>query len=154
MEELFSYKNQEFRIKFLFNLFIWKNEGKFVKRIPFIINLFNYIILQVAIEGCCHNQLDQIYKALKHIEDVEKIKIDLLLICGDFQVDGFSKSIVHIFFLSINFDIYFRPYATQKIINHQQYLINIEHWVHFISIILVKSKHLIRLYLLVESMKS
>ncbi|CAG8727210.1 1184_t:CDS:2, partial [Funneliformis caledonium] len=39
----------------------------------------------IAIEGCCHNQLEQIYKTLNHIESVENIKIDLLLICGDFQ---------------------------------------------------------------------
>ena len=35
--------------------------------------------MRVAIEGCCHGNLDQIYKA------VAKKKIDLLLICGDFQ---------------------------------------------------------------------
>ncbi|PKY51763.1 RNA lariat debranching enzyme [Rhizophagus irregularis] len=41
--------------------------------------------MKVAIEGCCHNKLEEIYKALEHIESVENIKIDLLLICGDFQ---------------------------------------------------------------------
>ncbi|KAJ2793177.1 hypothetical protein H4R20_006620, partial [Coemansia guatemalensis] len=41
--------------------------------------------LVIAIEGCCHGELDNIYKQLldrqKHINK----KIDLLLICGDFQ---------------------------------------------------------------------
>ncbi|CAI2167439.1 20396_t:CDS:2 [Funneliformis geosporum] len=41
--------------------------------------------MRATIEGCCHNQLEQIYKTLNHIENVENIKIDLLLICGDFQ---------------------------------------------------------------------
>lgn len=35
--------------------------------------------MRVAIEGCCHGCLDQIYKA------VSKKKVDLLIICGDFQ---------------------------------------------------------------------
>jgi hypothetical protein len=66
--------------------------------------------MKVAIEGCCHNQLDEIYKTLKHIENVEKIKIDLLLICGDFQVGLFPKSIF--FVLNINLD---------KLLDHTQY---------------------------------
>ncbi|CAG8616447.1 2783_t:CDS:10 [Paraglomus brasilianum] len=41
--------------------------------------------MRIAVEGCCHGALDVIYKTLKHIEQVDKIKIDLLLICGDFQ---------------------------------------------------------------------
>ncbi|RIA97105.1 lariat debranching enzyme, C-terminal domain-containing protein [Glomus cerebriforme] len=41
--------------------------------------------MKVAIEGCCHNQLEEIYKTLEHIENGENIKIDLLLICGDFE---------------------------------------------------------------------
>ncbi|CAG8526780.1 941_t:CDS:10 [Paraglomus occultum] len=41
--------------------------------------------MRIAVEGCCHGTLDVIYKTLKHIEQVDKIKIDLLLICGDFQ---------------------------------------------------------------------
>ncbi|PVV01536.1 hypothetical protein BB560_004039 [Smittium megazygosporum] len=41
--------------------------------------------LRVAIEGCCHGELDRIYNALLTREETEKKKIDLLLICGDFQ---------------------------------------------------------------------
>ncbi|GBC00050.1 hypothetical protein RclHR1_03720011 [Rhizophagus clarus] len=41
--------------------------------------------MKVAVEGCCHNTLEEIYKTLEHIENVENIKIDLLLICGDFE---------------------------------------------------------------------
>ncbi|CAK8683536.1 unnamed protein product [Clavelina lepadiformis] len=41
--------------------------------------------MYVAIEGCCHGELDKIYETLQYIEDQEKIEIDLLLCCGDFQ---------------------------------------------------------------------
>ena len=34
--------------------------------------------LRIAVEGCCHGELDKIYQALPD-------KLDLLLICGDFQ---------------------------------------------------------------------
>lgn len=41
---------------------------------------------QIAIEGCCHGDLDNIYGTLQHLERVEGKKIDLLICCGDFQV--------------------------------------------------------------------
>ena len=41
--------------------------------------------MYVAIEGCCHGELNKIYETLQYIEAEEKIKIDLLLCCGDFQ---------------------------------------------------------------------
>ena len=41
--------------------------------------------LTIAIEGCCHGELDNIYSTLKHLEQVEGKKIDLLICCGDFQ---------------------------------------------------------------------
>eukprot|EP00983_Pelagomonas_calceolata_P002072 69951-Pelagomonas_calceolata.AAC.2 len=42
--------------------------------------------IQIAIEGCCHGELDNIYGTLQHLEKVEGRKIDLLISCGDFQV--------------------------------------------------------------------
>lgn len=42
--------------------------------------------LKVAIEGCCHGELDQIYETIGFIEAQNNFRIDLLLICGDFQV--------------------------------------------------------------------
>lgn len=42
---------------------------------------------QIAIEGCCHGQLDNIYNAIKHDELATGKKVDLVLICGDFQVN-------------------------------------------------------------------
>jgi len=42
--------------------------------------------MRIAIEGCCHGELDKIYASIRHIMDTKGIKIDLLLICGDFQV--------------------------------------------------------------------
>ena len=43
------------------------------------------VALQVAVEGCCHGELDKIYAAMRHLEVKEGIKIDLLICCGDFQ---------------------------------------------------------------------
>ncbi|EDV27410.1 uncharacterized protein TRIADDRAFT_21006 [Trichoplax adhaerens] len=42
-------------------------------------------VLQIAIEGCCHGELDNIYATLRHMESTKGIKIDLLICCGDFQ---------------------------------------------------------------------
>lgn len=42
-------------------------------------------IFQIAIEGCCHGELDAIYKHIEKLEEKNKYKVDLLLICGDFQ---------------------------------------------------------------------
>ena len=41
--------------------------------------------MKIAIEGCCHGELDRIYQTINQIETTQGIKIDLLLICGDFQ---------------------------------------------------------------------
>ncbi|KAG9302162.1 hypothetical protein G9A89_020596 [Geosiphon pyriformis] len=41
--------------------------------------------MRIAIEGCCHNKLDTIYKTLEHIQKLDQIPIDLLLICGDVE---------------------------------------------------------------------
>ncbi|KAJ7026145.1 Metallo-dependent phosphatase-like protein [Mycena alexandri] len=41
--------------------------------------------MKVAIEGCCHGELDTIYSQIETLEFRNKYKVDLLLICGDFQ---------------------------------------------------------------------
>ncbi|KAG8391785.1 hypothetical protein BUALT_Bualt01G0223100 [Buddleja alternifolia] len=41
--------------------------------------------MKIAVEGCMHGDLDNVYATLLHIQEVEKIKIDLLICCGDFQ---------------------------------------------------------------------
>lgn len=41
--------------------------------------------MKIAVEGCAHGDLDNIYATLQHLEAVENIKIDLLICCGDFQ---------------------------------------------------------------------
>lgn len=40
---------------------------------------------QIAIEGCCHGELDKIYETIAYLEQREGTKIDLLICCGDFQ---------------------------------------------------------------------
>ena len=42
--------------------------------------------MKIAVEGCCHGELDKIYETLAYIEHQDNVKVDLLLICGDFQV--------------------------------------------------------------------
>lgn len=42
-------------------------------------------MVNVAVQGCCHGELDQIYASLEYIQRVRNVKIDLLLVCGDFQ---------------------------------------------------------------------
>jgi lariat debranching enzyme len=41
--------------------------------------------LHVAVQGCCHGELNKIYDACREHERVTGKKIDLLLCCGDFQ---------------------------------------------------------------------
>ena len=42
-------------------------------------------MLQVAVEGCCHGDLDKIYGTMQQLERMGGKKIDLLICCGDFQ---------------------------------------------------------------------
>ncbi|KAJ4485846.1 lariat debranching enzyme, C-terminal domain-containing protein [Lentinula aciculospora] len=41
--------------------------------------------MKIAIEGCCHGQLDNIYSSVADLEAQNNYRVDLLLICGDFQ---------------------------------------------------------------------
>ena len=41
--------------------------------------------IRVAVEGCCHGELDAIYASVLETQRRNGITIDLLLICGDFQ---------------------------------------------------------------------
>lgn len=41
--------------------------------------------VQVAVEGCCHGDLDKIYGTMQQLERLGGKKIDLLICCGDFQ---------------------------------------------------------------------
>ncbi|CAA0831569.1 Lariat debranching enzyme [Striga hermonthica] len=41
--------------------------------------------MKIAVEGCMHGDLDNVYATLLHLQEVERIKIDLLICCGDFQ---------------------------------------------------------------------
>jgi lariat debranching enzyme len=42
-------------------------------------------VVRIAVEGCCHGELDAVYDNLLHHEQITGHKIDLLLQCGDFQ---------------------------------------------------------------------
>ncbi|KAG7254403.1 hypothetical protein CRUP_027443 [Coryphaenoides rupestris] len=41
--------------------------------------------MRIAVEGCCHGELDKIYETIAYLEEKEELKVDLLLCCGDFQ---------------------------------------------------------------------
>ncbi|XP_059895975.1 lariat debranching enzyme [Gadus macrocephalus] len=41
--------------------------------------------MRIAVEGCCHGELDKIYETIGYLEKKEGVKVDLLLCCGDFQ---------------------------------------------------------------------
>ena len=41
--------------------------------------------MKIAVEGCCHGELDAIYSHIASLERQNGYTVDLLLICGDFQ---------------------------------------------------------------------
>jgi lariat debranching enzyme len=41
--------------------------------------------MKIAVEGCMHGDIENVYKTLQHLEKTQNTKIDLLLCCGDFQ---------------------------------------------------------------------
>ncbi|OSC96836.1 DBR1-domain-containing protein [Trametes coccinea BRFM310] len=41
--------------------------------------------MKIAIEGCCHGELDAIYAEIARVEQQNGYNVDLLLVCGDFQ---------------------------------------------------------------------
>ena len=43
------------------------------------------MITTLAVEGCCHGDLDRIYEILGEIESRESSKTDFMICCGDFQ---------------------------------------------------------------------
>lgn len=45
--------------------------------------------LRIAVAGCAHGEMDKIYAVLAEIEKEKGYKFDLLICCGDYQVDHF-----------------------------------------------------------------
>ncbi|XP_066543322.1 lariat debranching enzyme [Amia ocellicauda] len=41
--------------------------------------------MKIAVEGCCHGELDKIYETIGFLERREGVSVELLLCCGDFQ---------------------------------------------------------------------
>lgn len=41
--------------------------------------------MKIAIEGCCHGEIETIYNSLVNIERLTNSKIDLLICCGDYE---------------------------------------------------------------------
>ncbi|CAA7393707.1 unnamed protein product [Spirodela intermedia] len=49
--------------------------------------------MKIAVEGCMHGELDNVYATMQHLERVENIKIDLLICCGDFQAVRYQSDL-------------------------------------------------------------
>ena len=41
--------------------------------------------LRIAVEGCCHGELDEIYRQITERSKFTGKTVDVLLVCGDFQ---------------------------------------------------------------------
>jgi lariat debranching enzyme len=41
--------------------------------------------LTVAVNGCCHGELNVLYDTLQHIETTQGVRTDVLICCGDFE---------------------------------------------------------------------
>ncbi|XP_017780121.1 PREDICTED: lariat debranching enzyme isoform X2 [Nicrophorus vespilloides] len=41
--------------------------------------------MKIAVEGCAHGELDNLYSSIQALEEENNYKIDLLICCGDFQ---------------------------------------------------------------------
>lgn len=41
--------------------------------------------MKIAVEGCAHGELEKIYDTIEEIENQQKLKVDLIICCGDFQ---------------------------------------------------------------------
>ena len=48
--------------------------------------------IKIAVEGCSHGCLNDIYATVQKAEQEKGTKVDLLLLCGDFQVSPFLPS--------------------------------------------------------------
>ncbi|KAH0581213.1 hypothetical protein H2248_012330 [Termitomyces sp. 'cryptogamus'] len=55
------------------------------QRVTFISLPLVSLLMKIAVEGCCHGELDAIYSHIAQLERKNGYKVDLLLICGDFQ---------------------------------------------------------------------
>lgn len=42
-------------------------------------------LMKIAVQGCCHGELDNIYASIQFADEKSNCKTDLLIICGDFQ---------------------------------------------------------------------
>ncbi|WMV52855.1 hypothetical protein MTR67_046240 [Solanum verrucosum] len=49
--------------------------------------------MRIAVEGCMHGELDKVYATLLELQQIENIKIDLLICCGDFQAVRNNKDL-------------------------------------------------------------
>lgn len=65
----------------------WAQNTVQVKTVTFLWESAAYLVcrMKIAVEGCCHGELDKIYETIAYLEKKEGVKVDLLLCCGDFQ---------------------------------------------------------------------
>jgi len=42
-------------------------------------------VINIAVEGCCHGDLDRIYEVIERIQATDSVQPDFMICCGDFQ---------------------------------------------------------------------
>jgi lariat debranching enzyme len=57
--------------------------------------------MKVAVEGCCHGELDAIYNSLQRLEQEKSEKVDLLIIGGDFQAKPIYSELTFSLFVTM-----------------------------------------------------
>jgi lariat debranching enzyme len=53
-------------------------------------------IINIAIVGCAHGELDLIYKSVLQEEREKGLKVDLLICCGDFECARNDKDLLYV----------------------------------------------------------
>ena len=66
-------------------IYILKAKRKYLFDAKLKSSLVYSVIIIKLISGCLHGELDIVYNTIKFIEQQHNTKIDLLLVCGDFQ---------------------------------------------------------------------
>ncbi|CAI9116073.1 OLC1v1017126C1 [Oldenlandia corymbosa var. corymbosa] len=76
-----------------------------------------FLEMRIAVEGCMHGDLDNVYATILHLQEVENVKIDLLLCCGDFQAVRNEKDLesLHVLPKYRNMNSFWKYYSGEKV---------------------------------------
>ncbi|KZV28875.1 lariat debranching enzyme [Dorcoceras hygrometricum] len=73
--------------------------------------------MKIAVQGCAHGDLDNIYATLLARQEADKIKIDLLICCGDFQAVRNEKDLesLNVPMKYRNMNSFYKYYSGEKV---------------------------------------